>query len=364
MWLSLNETCFCEDFYTFCLRFSSCSRLCHILCVEQPRVLSRNFAAFFLHIADLSHSSFRTALHGIGDASPDGSLVFNNQRYLKHLNHPYGVSFWLQAKCSQRPLALLHTFINGDTAQSPWRSTFGGIEWDPSIGAENLSMFLNQTHVELGRRGVRRLRVTNQPFDYDKSGNQLLADVLYKEGYIAEITEANYHISVDKPLLVPRLHASERRRLRKCLHAGLRFGEESDPDLDKVHAFVSQARKRKGFPMSLDLAAFQRLFTDLPGVYRVFTVKKEETWAALTVTVRINDRILYNFYPADSEDFLTYSPTVLLTSELYELAYQEGYKLLDLGIATSGGVPNNGLMRFKERLGGVSSPRITYVKEL
>jgi hypothetical protein len=312
----------------------------------------------------LQNFIFQTVPHAVGYAPPDGSLLFNSWRYLAHLDYPDGISYWLQAEHRPKPVALLHAFVNGDTARSPWRGTFGGIEWEPDIGGEHLAAFLARLHADLSRRGVLWLRITNQPFGYDRLGNQLLAAVLQQQGYVAEITEANYHIAVDEPVLTPRLHASEQRRLRKCLQAGLVFGEELDPDLELVHTFISQARKRKGFPMTLNLSAFRDLFANLPDVYRVFTVKQGETLAALTVTVRINRQILYNFYPADNEDFLTYSPAVLLTAKLYELAYQEGYKLLDLGIATDDGVPNHGLIRFKERLGGVYSPRVTYVKVL
>ncbi len=296
--------------------------------------------------------------------SSSGKFLFNQVAFLLQQPSASLLSFELwdeQQKCA---VILLHISANQSEAVSPYRATFGGIETVASLNAEMLDIFLAKVHRFLQSQGITRLRLTNAPFAYDNEVYQQVTSLLLYHGYRIDRSELNYHIPIGTVSLEPQLHASEKRRLQKCRKAGFAFAEAHTPNLTEVYAFIAKARSRKGFPMSLALKDFQQLFVNLPGVYRVFTIRDGETITALTVTVRINSQILYNFYPADNEHYLNYSPMVMLTVELYNLARREGYCMLDLGIATENGKPNYGLMRFKRNLGAQASLRLTFEKDL
>ena len=99
------------------------------------------------------------------------------------------------------------------------------------------------------------------------------------------------------------------------------------------------------------------LFHFFPKAFQIFTVRDKHKIVALTVTVRVNDRILYNFYPADAAEYHNYSPTVMLTEGLYNYCWEVGIGLLDLGSA-----PNYGLIRFKKNLGAQASLKLSFEK--
>ena len=82
--------------------------------------------------------------------------------------------------------------------------------------------------------------------------------------------------------------------------------------------------------------------TQLPNVFQVFTARFQGKLAALVVTVRINERILYTLYPADATEFLDLSPLILVNAGLYQYCLTNHYKILDLGISTENGVRNEG----------------------
>jgi lipid II:glycine glycyltransferase (peptidoglycan interpeptide bridge formation enzyme) len=75
--------------------------------------------------------------------------------------------------------------------------------------------------------------------------------------------------------------------------------------------------------------------------------------------VRTSDKTLYNFYPADSEAWLAYSPMVLLLEFVASWAKERGFEVFDLGIATDNGVRNEGLIRFKQNIGGIETLKYT-----
>ncbi len=105
---------------------------------------------------------------------------------------------------------------------------------------------------------------------------------------------------------------------------------------------------------------FTRMFHDFPDRYSLFVVKDGETTIAAAVGVKVRTDLLYNFLPADHPEYLGYSPVVLLNKGMYEYCRTNGYKIYDLGIATSGGIRNEGLIRFKEHLGGILSHKYSY----
>jgi len=294
----------------------------------------------------------------------NGNFLFNQTFFLVHIQQKPFFSFELWHTKRQQCSALLHVFVNNGVAVSPWRATFGGIEILTSVELNILNAFVKCIDLYLASQQISAVKLTNYAYGYDPIAASHITEALVYNGYEISTTETNYHISVTSEPLEKRIHNSERRRLHKCRTAELICQEETKPDLPAIYAFISRARARKGFPISLDLQAFMRLFEQMPGIYRVFTARQGDTIAALTVTVRISEQILYNFYPADNESFLTYSPTVLIISELYQLAQREGYTMLDLGIATVNGQPNPGLVRFKTNLGAQPSSRLTMKKLL
>jgi len=307
---------------------------------------------------------FRVADFRSADHSSEGRFLFQQLYYLQHQQSQPCLRFDLWNERQQESLIVLHLFVSDAQAVSPWRATFGGIDTHSETTPELLDLFLHQLDLFLITQSITLVSLTQPPFAYDYCSARYVTAALLRNGYNPAIAETNYHIPVTAALLETRLHPSERRRLRKCHQARIVFREETKPNLSHMYAFIRQARLRKGFRMSLDEASFVRLFADMPKVYRIFTARQDDQIAALTVTVRINADILYNFYPADHPAFLNLSPTVLLTSELYAVAQREGYTMLDLGIATEQGQPNQGLMRFKSHLGGIPSLRLTFRKRL
>ncbi|MEM9981921.1 MAG: GNAT family N-acetyltransferase, partial [Bacteroidota bacterium] len=191
------------------------------------------------------------------------------------------------------------------------------------------------------------------------SMSPLLSHILWQKHYQVVTSELNQHWYLPHLL---SLHTSAQRRLRKCEQAGFQFSRWEQPDLSEVYQFVKAARERKKFPISLPQESFKMLFERFPLQHQVFTVRDKEKIIALTVTIAVNSKILYNFYPADRADYLNFSPMVMLMKGIKAYAIAQHYELLDLGVSTEKGTPNFGLLRFKQNLGSSLSLKLTYNK--
>ena len=77
-----------------------------------------------------------------------------------------------------------------------------------------------------------------------------------------------------------------------------------------------------------------------------------------------NARASLVFYWGDLPEAHAMSPVAFLADNLYKYCQREGITLLDIGTATDKGMPNVGLMTFKERLGCTPSPKLTCTKSL
>jgi hypothetical protein len=245
---------------------------------------------------------------------------------------------------------------------SPCRAPFGSVQVERQLSFAALDVLLKAIDTFAMRQRFGEIRIASYPFCYAPDVSALLTAGFTANGYAIVTTDLNFHIPVTEAPLEACMHPSERRRLRKCREAGLQFVEEQAPDLPSIYQFVTSCRQRRGFPVTLDYAGFEALFRDFPENYRLFTVKDRESTAALAVGVRVSPDILYYFYPADDPAYKTYSPTVLLLHGMYAYARFKGYSLLDLGIATDGGEPNHGLIRFKKNMGGEASLKLTFRK--
>ncbi len=299
---------------------------------------------------------------GIPADPPEARFLFNQSKYLAGQTCGEPILFRVWRK--NRMLAFIYLFLGDKVAFSPCRATFGSVECTAAVTAEALDLLLQQASSFASSRSLTSIRVISYPFCYDYEGSTWITAAFLRNGFSIQYADENYHIPVIEEKWELSLHPSARRRLEKCLAAGFTFGPESASYAGKAWHFINTCRKRRGFPITLDQDSFIRLLEGFPGVYQLFTVKDGANTAALTVTVRINEHILYNFYPADAEGYQTYSPSILLTKELYEYAGRQGFKLLDLGIATDQGRPNHGLIRFKRNLGALPSLKLTFLKLL
>lgn len=290
-------------------------------------------------------------------------FLFNEPRHLRGQSDGAWTTFFLHNPADGTTDARLSLFVRDGGAVSPLRATFGGIEAAPDLPADALHFFLENTETWARSAGLTGVRFGQWPAAYAPALAERLDGVLRNRGYERLFADQNQHLRVTDEPLETRMHDSARRRWRKARQAGFVFQKWENPDWAEAHRFVLAARARKGLPLSMTAPELQRLGETFPNDVAVFTVRAGAALAALGITIRLNARVLYHFLPADAEEFLPYSPTVFLNAGLYGWAFQNGFGILDLGISTKLGVPNEGLLRFKRSLGAVISEKVTYSKQ-
>ncbi|GAB3909291.1 hypothetical protein GCM10028803_46620 [Larkinella knui] len=253
-------------------------------------------------------------------------------------------------------------FIRDGWAVSPCAASFGSIEFSEDLPDKELGRLVDALVTYGKQLPVQGLRIVNYPDCYLPLQSQRLKTTLATAGFGVTYEELNQHLPVTGRPFAKHLHAAERRRLRKCRQAGFTTQLWENPNVDAVFAFIQKARLRKNLPLSMTSKELANLLNKFGDVCPVFTVKNGDQIIASCLGIRVSPGILYYFLPADHEAYQQFSPSVMLVESLYEYSQQQQIPLLDLGISTSRGVRNEGLIRFKERLGAVESAKLVFEK--
>ena len=307
-----------------------------------------------------------------GPGPPPLPLAFEPFLYLRPehqaLAPPGGptLSFYLEDAEHGRTVAQLHVAVDvpAAAAHSPAQAPFGAVQLAPGVPPAALHPLLDAAEAALAGRGIRRFHLRGYPFAYDPAGAATLAETLRQRGYRVALAEQNYHLDPARPYEA-HLHPSERRRLHKCRRHGLHFEQEPPFLLPAAYAFIAACRQERGQELSLPLARVQALFQRFPREHFLFSVRQPDgAWAALTVAIRVSERVLYNFYPASPLRCNALSPVVLLNEGLHAFARASDLAVLDLGTSTLDTGPNASLLRFKRHLGGVAGLRLSWERDL
>jgi hypothetical protein len=278
------------------------------------------------------------------------------------------LAFFLEDEAAGRTVAQLYVvpdFGGQGLARSPGQASFGGVQLADNLPIAALHLLLDAAENTLRQHQQTQLEIRGYPACYDPTGAATLAEALVQRGYQVALEELNYHLDTQRDYAA-HLAPSERRRRRKCLDAGLAVEQEPPFLLPAAYEFIAACRQERGHALSLSWAAVEGLFRAFPRPHLLFSVRRPGgEWAALTLAIQVSAQVVYNFYPASRLADNDLSPVVLLNEGLHAYARASGAALVDLGTSTlPSGQPNTSLLRFKQHLGGIGSPRLTWHKVL
>lgn len=220
------------------------------------------------------------------------------------------------------------------------------------------------TEEELRARQVRRLQVTLPPAAHEPEAHAEWMNTYLRLGYTAAPPDLNYHIAVTGEPLDERMNSGNRAVVRTAERKGLHARALHAHERADAYAVNVQNRARRGRRMTMTLEALLEMEQAIPGSLHWFGVFSGGTMIAAATCVRLSPTSLYVFYLGEADGAERQSPVTLLVAHIYQWCADHGVTLLDLGIATECGVPNEGLMAYKRNLGFDVSPRYTLSKEL
>jgi hypothetical protein len=295
---------------------------------------------------------------------PDFEQTLFNQPVHRTLQAPYGwYSFYVLNKKKKKVNAAIHFYIDDGIAKSPLRNPFGSFEYSESLRPIVLFLFIEFVEAQLIAKGVTRIVIKTPPQAYHREQAALLYTFLLNNDYSVSHAEVASGIEISGNLQT-MLHRSERRKLEKAKAARLVFREVPMRQLDTIYTFIESCRLQKDYKLSLSLAELHRTVKACKDHYKLFAVFQKKQLAAASITIRVKQNILYDFYHDHALEFDQLSPVVLLVEGIYKFCLTHKITFLDLGTSAVEGTPNFPLLNFKMKLGAKPSTKLTFEKVL
>ncbi len=89
-----------------------------------------------------------------------------------------------------------------------------------------------------------------------------------------------------------------------------------------------------------------------------------EVVIASSIRINVGRGMFYIFYCGDLPGYENLSPASLITQSIDDYAKAKGVRSLGVGTSTEDGIPNHGLINFKQEMGCVESLKLSLVKHL
>lgn len=284
----------------------------------------------------------------------------------RFLQSPLGWhSYFVEDDVEKKVVACIHFNLAEGVAFSPFRSPFGSVECHPTVPPDILFEFIRFVEIRLKSKGARTIIIKHYPDAYDERQSIILQTFMLNYGYVISSAEVASVIDIGGDLPEESFHRSEQKRLDKAIQSGLQFRELRIEEFPNVYRFIESCRHEKQYSLSMAMQDLKEVIKRFPDRVALFGVFHHHDCAAASISIRVRDGILYDFYHDHTARFDNVSPVVLLVAGIYEYCQRHQIRLLDLGTSTlPTGQPNFGLLRFKKNLGARFTRKFTFEKHL
>lgn len=288
--------------------------------------------------------------------------MFNDARHLRLQSGDHWHSFHILHEKYPLVLASTHFHVYDGVANSPLKSPFGSIEFSEDLSLITMFRFIEFVTSRLKVLGAKKIVIKACPDEYQPLKAPILHTFLFNQGFRVVSAEIGSVIRISPARFDAGLDEMEKRKLRKAIDAGLVFKEIPHDQLSETFLFILACRRFKGYSLSMTLPELKETVKEFEKSFVLFGAFQGEKLTAASISILVNEKILYNFYPAHSSEFDSISPLVFLISNIYGYCQRRKIELLDLGTSALDGKPNFGLLDFKLRLGAHPTQKFTFEK--
>jgi hypothetical protein len=249
----------------------------------------------------------------------------------------------------------------GNSLVSLERSPFGGFALSRKATKHDLVSTLVKMQEWSHIHHINNVMIRSFPEIYAPDQSEMIKEVLIESGFIIKYQDISQVIPVTSAAMT--LNADKKRRLRKAEIGGFNFRKLPMDFLKEGYQLIVQSRENKGYPITLTLHQLEDVFQSFPDHYLLFGLFDKEKMIASSVSIKVNEDILYCFYLGDDLLYRSDSPVTALVHGIYHFCQTNNYNILDLGISTDKGVLNQGLYDFKKTFGCIDAYKLTFLKQ-
>jgi hypothetical protein len=261
---------------------------------------------------------------------------------------------------NDRPVIGFIAGIRNGLLQSPFSAPFGGFHFrNENIYISEIDSFIRLLQTYVISQEIKGIEITLPPDIYHSSFNAKTINSLIRNGFQLHIPDITNWVNLQQ-----FNGTFTQKNSKKYYNQGSRNGLEFSlaygvRDMKEIYELICHNRANYGRPIFMS-------FKDILNTGAIWPVDffklctGDGLMVASAIFYRSHPDICYGVFWGDNEIGRPLRSMDYLAYNLWTYYKNLGFKFLDLGIATEFGVPNEGLLRFKESHESTSSLRFRF----
>lgn len=248
-----------------------------------------------------------------------------------------------------KPTIGLVAGMKGDVLISPFSAPFGGFHYkNENMYISEMESFAEDLKNFILMEKYRLISVTFPPSIYGNKFNAKMINALIRKGFILETPELTNWVDLER-FEGKFLQRNSREYYQQALRNKLTFRELfAENEKEQAYNLVANNRKRFGRPIYMSLGDILKMSSLWPvDFFGVFN--HDEAMLASGIFYQFYNKIAFAVFWGDNEEGRPLRAMDFLSFNLWNYFKGKGFIYVDLGKSTEeAGIPNEGLLRFKE----------------
>lgn len=250
--------------------------------------------------------------------------------------------------------------IKDNILLSPFSAPFGGFHFrNDNIYITEIEVFIDDLLDYARLKNIEMINLTLPPSIYHLSFNTKLINILIRKGFVMDTPDITNWIDLTK-FGGMFTSGNTRNYYRQAVKNGLTF-KLLDAENEKMEAYEIFCENRKKFGRPIFMT-----YNDLKDISKLWPVDffgvkgSKNGLIAGGVFYRGHKSIVQGIFWGDSDEGRPQRALDYLSLNAWNHYKNMGFEAIDCGISTESGVPNEGLLRFKESHNCYSSLKFSF----
>ena len=250
--------------------------------------------------------------------------------------------------------------INKGALLSPFSAPFGGFHFkQDKIYVREIEKYLNLLKEYVRKNKLKKVKITLPPGIYNHSFNAKMINSLIRGGFSMGIPEITNWVDISK-FSGTFSDRDTRTYYNQAIRNELSFKlVDQLLEKEKVFNLVFENRRKFGRPIHMTFEDVLKTNELWPTDFFQVT-DKNDFLVASGIFYRAHPKIIYAVFWGDNELGRPLRAMDFLAFNIWNYYKSLSYEFIDLGISTESGIPNEGLLRFKETHDCISALRYSF----
>ena len=283
------------------------------------------------------------------------SLLYDSDEFHK-IHHHKAEDIYRVIVHDKIPLISIVIGLKKENYFSPYSSPFTTIKYNSEINEQQFSEAIDFLIKNLK---LNNLTITIAPRFYFKKFYEILVSKL-NQNCTKCVIDFNNHFELQGFELNKYLKSRSNRNYIKAKNKGLKFLYNiEDVSLKECYSIIKKNRDENGYPLKMNLDDIKKitLITDV----KWFAIEdNQNNKIAAAICFLVEKDIYQIIYWGDIKKYRFLRPMDFLAAEILNFFNNQGIGFVDIGPSSSNGIPDNGLLSFKKRLGCKTTSKFTF----